>query len=394
MLLFDDIQRTNDNRAEPEESLYTFVNRAAGEEWQQVRDILSEWLAAYPVDDQRTLVSRFRRTDRRGFLGAFWELYLHELFRRLGFRIELHPEIVASTHRPDFRLQRDSAEIYVEAVTVFEPQAHSDDDARLAPLVEAVRSLSSPRFRVSVDARQIASTPLALTRLLRELESWLATLDTDSDTRPARERAFRWQEDGWMLFFQPIPRDAGTTGECDLTTGSARAKRADKYRSIRQQVTGKSRLYGQQFDAPFLIALTSYRPGHGPDAALRALFGPAVTDPEMMRTGVIRRSRSRSSDGVWLTNKGVRHEDISAVLTTFDVMPWSITRSRSWLIANPWARHPLEIELPFNRFDVDAATGEIERIETGFEPRQHFGLPPEWLPDAGFSSERGERTSS
>src|SRR6185437_6010020 len=121
----------------------------------RVRDILTEWLSAYPVDEQRTLISRFRRTDRRGFLGAFWELYLHELFRRLGFRIELHPEVAASTHRPDFRLQRGNAMIYVEAVTIYEPQAHSPDDVRLAPLLAAVNRISSLQFRVSVDARQI-----------------------------------------------------------------------------------------------------------------------------------------------------------------------------------------------------------------------------------------------
>lgn len=382
MLLFDDFQRTNGDPAAAGEPLYAFVNRAAGADWQRVRDILTEWLAAYPVDEQQTLISRFRRTDRRGFLGAFWELYLHELFRRLGFRIELHPEVAVSTHRPDFRLRRGTAVIYAEAVTVYEPQAHSPDDARLAPLLAAVKGISSPRFRLSVDARQIASTPLALTRLADELESWLHALDTESDTNPAHDRAFRWQEDGWMLFFRPIPRDAGATDDCDFTTGPARAKRADKYRSIRQQVMGKSRMYGRQFDAPFVIALTSYRDGHGPDAALRALFGPAATDSEMMRAGAIRRSRSRSSDGVWLTNKGVRYEDVSAVLTAFDVTPWSITKNQPWLFENPWASHPLKIELPFNRFDVDTASGEIERVETGFEPRLHFGLPSDWPPDS------------
>jgi hypothetical protein len=378
MQLFDDIERTNGNPAEAGEPLYAFVNQAAGADWQRVRDSLTEWLAAYPVDEQRSLISRFRRTDRRGFLGAFWELYLHELFRRLGFRIELHPEVAASTHRPDFRLHRGTTVIYVEAVTVYEPQAHSPDDARLAPLLATVNRISSPRFRLSVDARQIASTPLALTRLTDELESWFQILDTEADTNPARDRAFRWQEDGWMLFFRPIPRDAGATDDYDLTTGPARAKRADKYRSIRQQVMGKSRMYGRQFDAPFLIALTSYRAGHGPGAALRALFGPAATDSEMMRAGAIRRSRSRSSDGVWLTNKGLRFEDISAVLTAFDVMPWSITKNQPWLFENPWSSHPLKIELPFNRFDVDTTSGEIERVETGFEPWMHFGLPADW----------------
>lgn len=387
MPLFDDFQRTNDHAAEPGEPLYRFVNRAAGEEWQTVRDLLTEWLAAYPADEQRLLISRFRRTDRRGFLGAFWELYLHELFRRLGFAIELHPEIAGTTHRPDFRLRRGSAMIYAEAVTVYEPQAYSHDDERLAPLLETVGRVSSPRFRLSVDARQIASTPLSLKRLAHELTSWLEGLEVESGPPSFRtsDHLFRWQEGGWMLFIRPVsPDGTGADGPArpDRRTRAVRAKHVDDYRSIRQQITGKSRMYGQRFDAPFLIALTSYRPGHGPEAALRALFGPAADDPAMMQAGMIRRSRSTSSNGVWLTNKGVRYEDISAVLTAFDVMPWSITRKQPWLIANPWATHPQEIELPFNRFDVDAASGTIERVETGFEPRRLFDLSRDWSRDS------------
>jgi hypothetical protein len=375
MPLFDEFQRINSRPAESGESLYAFVNRAAGAEWQCVRDVLTEWLSAYPADEQRTLISRFRRTDRRGFLGAFWELYLHELFRRLGFRIELHPQLAASTHRPDFRLHRGESVVYLEAVTVYEPHAHSLDDERLAPLLETVNQLSSARVRLVVDARQIASTPLSLDRLSHELALWLDGSDIEEGL-PA-DPAFRWQEGGWMLFIRPIPRDGDGLDKEERPvrrTRALRAKHVDDYRSIRQQIMGKSRMYGQRFDAPFLIALTSYRPGHGPEAALHALFGPAADDPEMMRAGVIRRSRSHSSDGVWLTNKGARYADISAVLTAFDVTPWSITRSQPWLIANPWASHPLEINLPFNRLDVDATSGEIERVERGVEPGLHFGL--------------------
>jgi hypothetical protein len=94
----------------------------------------------------------------------------------------------------------------------------------------------------------------------------------------------------------------------------------------------------------------------------------------MLRARMIQRSRSTSSDGVWLTNKGVRYEDISAVLTAFDMTPWSITEKQPWLIENPWASHPLEIALPFNRFNIDPASGDISRVETGFEPRRLFGL--------------------
>ncbi len=166
-MLFDDLERTNDNPRQPGEALYAFLNRAAGPYWQSVRDLLSEWVSNYPNEDRRALISRFRRTDRRGFLGAFWELYLHELFRRLEFDIELHPSLDGVTRHPDFRLQRDGSILYVEAVTIYEPQTHSVDDARLAPLLDVINRIDSPNFDVAVDARQIASRSLPLEQIDR-----------------------------------------------------------------------------------------------------------------------------------------------------------------------------------------------------------------------------------
>src|SRR6185437_8731431 len=114
-----------------------------------------------------------------------------------------------------------------------------------------------------------------LNRLSHELASWLDGLETDSDVQSSRvsDHLFRWQEGGWVLFIRPLNRDgAGSDAPNRPATRAraARAKHLDEYRSIRQQIMGKSRMYGQRFDAPFLIALTSYRPGHGPEAALRA----------------------------------------------------------------------------------------------------------------------------
>lgn len=243
-VLFDDFQRTNGNPSEYREPLYTFLNRAAGGCWQSVRDNLTEWLSDYPVDEQPTLIARFRRTDRRGFLGAFWELYLHELFRRLGFQIELHPEVAGTTHRPDFRLLQGSTVVYVEAVTIYEPQAHSIDDARLAPVLDAISRISSSRFLVTVDARQIASTALPLERLSREIESWLGTLESESVSSSARtpDRMFRWQEGGWMLIFRPIPRSAtatGTTSGPGVGIGPVRTRRDDDHRAIRNRLSGR-----------------------------------------------------------------------------------------------------------------------------------------------------------
>lgn len=287
-MLFDNFERIHGHPDEHGEPLYPFLNHAAGEDWQHVRDVLTDWLAHYPEAERPALIARFRRTDRRGFLGAFWELYLHELLRRLGFDIELHPVVSGTTHRPDFRLWLGNMSAFVEAVTIYESHA---------------------------------------------------------DTRGAHLR-----RDGIV----------------------------DDHRVIRQRLGEKTRHYGRQLGIPFVIALISFRPTTDFRELLAGLFGSAYEHPEMIRDGAIRRSRLAGTNGFWLTNKGVQYEDASAVLTAFELMPWSVARCQPWLIANPWASHPFEIELPFNRVVIDRTTGKIERVETDFQPALHFGLPADW----------------
>ncbi|MGA7673189.1 MAG: hypothetical protein WBW04_22420 [Nitrolancea sp.] len=379
-MLFDDFERVNGNPAKDGEPLFTFLNGAAGSYWQAVRDLLSGWVAAYPAEDRPALISRFRRTDRRGFLGAFWELYVHELFRRLDFEIELHPSIDVVTRHPDFRLRKDGASMYVEAVTIYEPQSHSADDERLAPVLDAISSIESPNYVVEMDARQIAKSPLPLDQLTEEIGSWLHTMDGRSFSRSEPD-TLKWQDGGWSLIFSAIPRDNGSqthTREHGVGSRLRRVRSDDESRAVRMRLGGKTRVYGRNLDAPFLIAFTSFRTGHTPEAVLACLFGPEATRRELIATAANQTAPTNRGEGFWLTSRGVRYQDASAVLSAFELMPWTVAHCQPWLIENPWATRPLEVELPFNSFLLGPASGEVTTVETSFRLHEHFGLPTDW----------------
>ena len=389
-MLFDTLERSNGHPSEQGESLYAFLNRAAGDSWQSVRDVLTEWLSHYPEGERTALLARFRRTDRRGFLGAFWELYLHELFRRLGCEISLHPAVSGTTRRPDFRLQLGTAVTYVEAVTIYEPQAESIDDARLAPVRAVLNTISSPDVVLDVDAYSIGALAPPVERLRQALESWVQSLDITAVSWPPADstRVLRWRHQGWDLRFSSMPGPSSVqrlAGSGAIGAHPGRGGLVDDHRVVRQRLGEKTRAYGRQLRAPFVIALISYRPTTDFDELLSGLFGAGYEHPAMIRGRAIQRSRLVSSDGFWLTNQGVQYQDASAVLTAFDLMPWSVAHCQPWLITNPWASHPLEIELPFNRVGVDPTTGTIERVETNFEPSAHFGLSPDWPHGPKFS---------
>lgn len=126
MLLFDDIQRTDMTRREPDEPLSAYLNRSARPRVAVVRDRLEGWYAHYPA---------YAKT--RGFLGQTdgdffaksFELLVHELLMRLDCTIlAVEPNVSGNSGKPDFWVEADRMQLYVECTTV------NPDDPTLVPM--------------------------------------------------------------------------------------------------------------------------------------------------------------------------------------------------------------------------------------------------------------------
>jgi hypothetical protein len=81
---------------------YDYLNRSSRPEAAQVRHVLEEWYGAYPASEKEELLSRLRSRNDVTHLSAVFELTLHELLRRGGGCITLHPEMQGTRGRPDF----------------------------------------------------------------------------------------------------------------------------------------------------------------------------------------------------------------------------------------------------------------------------------------------------
>lgn len=88
-MLFDDIIGTDPSPASDIKGSFHFLNRVAKPSWQRVRDLLEDWYAEYP-DDNDDLRNRFRESAGTQHYGAWWELYVYTLYRRLGYKVVTH----------------------------------------------------------------------------------------------------------------------------------------------------------------------------------------------------------------------------------------------------------------------------------------------------------------
>jgi len=85
-----------------------------------------------PQAAQTEIRERFCRDDDTDHLAAFWEMYLHECFVRLGFEVDVAIGLDSTDRRPDFKLRRGDGELLVEATAVRGSRVASPAAARQA----------------------------------------------------------------------------------------------------------------------------------------------------------------------------------------------------------------------------------------------------------------------
>jgi hypothetical protein len=205
--LFDAVEREDASpRLYAEDSFAFFLNRESGVVWERIRHELDHWYLVFP-DADRDVRTRFRSRDPRQHFAAWWELYLHRLFTRLGYRASTHPSVPGTNGRPDFLVERSGEAFYVEAVTVFSGIVARGRRGRLeAVVLDLINTIDASQFFVSVNFdRGGEKTPRAQA-ITKPIDGWLKTLDADealtrsADQLPTGEFTI----EGWELSLRAI----------------------------------------------------------------------------------------------------------------------------------------------------------------------------------------------
>ena len=88
------------------EPRFEYYNHSSRPAIGQIREVLENWFSGYPDLGKSDLRGRFKSNDDRSHDGAFFELYLHEVLRKLGYEVQVHPLVDKPTH-PDFVVERN-----------------------------------------------------------------------------------------------------------------------------------------------------------------------------------------------------------------------------------------------------------------------------------------------
>ncbi len=385
-MLFDEYARLDDSPALYSESTYTFLNRAAGERWSQVRALLEDWFSYYHDEHKEQLRNSLTVRDQGQHLGAWWELYIFSLYRCLGYSIdEIHPELdlegVDTT--PDFLVTRDGESMYVECTVVSATDGPVTDNPGIeAAIYDAINEISDPNFLIRLQIKTEGKEQPRKKHIKAGIGNWLKGINPDDvladitttgdlDALPQRDFSFH----DWVLTCTAIPKSPDKRTEKGRLLGippSASVVFVRNAERIRDALSDKGGHYGPRgsLDKPLIIAVLSVNNFAEIRDAADAVFG--TTAISIARDGASSAEPTRRRDGYWRGPDSDRGARVSAVLFSHDMQPWSVASHLPIAFINPWADNAITAHPPLSTI---TATDEGEMVETPTKttPQDVFG---------------------
>jgi hypothetical protein len=383
--LFDSRIRADPSYKRAAESTYEFLDRVSRPELAAPRAVLNDWVAHWPADDREELMGRFRAKDELQFAGAFWELYLHEAHRKLGYSASRDPELPDSPHRPDFLMCNGADSFYLEATVVGHSTAELSRRRRERAVIELIDQARHPDFLVMIKTIGLGQQQPSRSAVVRAVESWLNSLDWEAErqhTADLNRAPDHIEAAGSHLFLRPWPKEPEARGQptsFTVITGPSSGGMLNEPPMIRSDLKSKARKYGRP-DRPFVVAILIARDFASDHDIEQALYGPEVVTVPVGEHAMIEHARlSRDPDGLWQRGSSQRATRVSAVLSAVQLHAWSIATSALRLWLNPWAGQPLDATtLPWATVAGDLEANVLIRAEASRDPHEIFGLPRTW----------------
>lgn len=377
--LFDEIERTDPSPAWPAEDSFSFLNRADGPTWRRQRELLDCFYGAFP-DPSGDLRARFRSRDPRQHYPAWWELYVHALFKALGFDVTVHPNVPGTPGHPDFLVERGPASLYIEAATVFSGMVSRSRTSRtVAALEDVIDRMDASTFSVALRVDRVGTSTPPLTDVREQISAWAATLDPNEVDKADPASLSFWKafefKHGWTISLRPMvwaPKHRGCPDNRFLGLRVANAGFVDDVPKLRNAITRKGKRYGTP-DKPLLVAVLAVNGFVDDRALVGALFGSEAVRfdraPEHQRI-------VRNRDGVWIGSRGVARRRISGVLFGVGILPHTVASAWPTLWHHFDPTFPLTTHFPFRATHlVDDA---LESLQASESASRVFGLPGDW----------------
>ncbi len=384
--LFGPGPRQDASPASHRESSAEFLDRAAGEYWQAVRDLINDWLRRVPPQERRALMARLRRQDDHTFRATFLELYLHEALIRSGLDVEIEPSLPGTGRRPDFLAHSAGESFYLEARSPSASKTRQGTAGRVNDVYDGVNKTDSPNFWLAIDINAVGDRALSTKPLRAQLEAWLNGLDPDDPTIREEWPSFLWDREGWSIMLRALPKSTSMRGSdtglrpIGIYGSGGEAQWVDDAGVLTDALSDKGNAYGRP-EHGFIVAIGTSFFSDDDFGVKNALYGPeqwVIDAAEGRPLGVTRGPGGyfHAGNGQW------KHQHVSGILIVNNLDPAAVTKQTPTYWPNPRATH--DVIVP-GAWDVVALVdGHLKRTPATLSQHELLHLPEPWPPGERF----------
>jgi hypothetical protein len=384
--LFDDIERTNLEPKWHSESTYEYLNLSARKPIRRVRFLLEEWFSKYPINYKKELKTRLSSQNDLTYLSAFFELFIYALFSKLGYEIDIHPDIPGESTHPDFLvLKQEKPLFFLEATLAVGPKENTAEEKRRNVVYDTIDKMESPNFFLEVKVNSSSEKSPPGRKWRSQLKKWLSGLNPDEIEKIINLKGLESikkktvkDESGWSVTFSPIPKSPRIRGKqvvrpVGITHIDFNKRREHEW--IKNSIKRKAGNYGK-LNLPYIIAVNLKSLFSQDSIIENALFGRQGFGFNRWRNNDLK--MIRDFDGAFCHPPGPINKRVSAIMIFPYLDCCGITKSIPKIWHNPWASKILEKDpLPFAHVITNLAEDRFIKRD-GINIADVFGLPYSW----------------
>lgn len=321
MNLFEDVDASISGPMSHHGDEYTYYCKSDREDIAALRQRLENWFTNYPMEHKKDLKHQFKES----FSSAYFELFLHELFLKQGFNLTPHPKIEGTEKRPDFLVEGNGIEFYLEAKEATDiSQKEKAIEKRTKTIYQAIDAISLPDHFIGISTIKFKTEGQPPTKKICEyIEKTVKANDPDTLERYfAVNNNFpivEYNDENVSFEFDIIPKSKEGRNTKTRAIGFYKgdAKFIDNDKTIKEAIKRKALRYGA-IDKPFIVCINAT--GHlglDENEVMNALFGSLAFSYNLNAPIEFRNEKwIRQPDGFFFSKSGPQYTRVSGVLIT------------------------------------------------------------------------------
>lgn len=360
---------------------FRYYEKSSRKDIRLIRELLNRWFSNYPKEHQRELKASFKKH----FDDSFYELFLHQLFRDLGYKVEIHPKLSNSDKRPDFLIKKGNQEIYVEAKITSGKSNKQKAFVRMRDqFYDNLNKIRTSKFYIQIESLEFKTgNQPSTSSLIHSIEEELHKYDPEVLIQEVEKYGFhklpnfQIENDDIKLNLRFLPKKRSARKEFQRPIGvfPFSTHWGGGEQNLKEAIELKAKKF-MNLDKPLLICINSLdeKTTDKMDVDFSIWGSKSLAGKKIFENKQDLISNFEQS--IFIKNGNPRLEYLNGILVT-QIYPSNIPHARYYLYKNPFSSKTLDFEKI--GLEYNAVVYKFNNEKEGQNLDSILGLSKDWL---------------